>query len=177
MAADGSDLRWLLRYRSIHVAGPVWSPDGKTLAFTVHGSDTPLSPILKLRQVLYTIGADGTGLTRVFASPIREKWEHVIEIVGHPAWSPDGERLAFILNAPSEDDMDDHPEVSVVTINADGSELRTVAELPRKIVSGISLWWSPDGGAILFTLSSGEIFVANADGSGHEKVGKGNYAT
>ena len=65
----------------------------------------------------------------------------------------------------------------MVTINADGSELRTVAELPRKIVSGISLSWSPDGGAILFTLSSGEIFVANADGSGHEKVGKGNYAT
>ena len=182
MAADGSDLRWLLRYRSIHVAGPAWSPDGKTLAFTVHGSDTPLSPILKLRQVLYTIGADGTGLTRVFASPIREKWEHVIEIVGHPAWSPDGERLAFILNAPPEDDTDEPPKVSLITINKDGSGQRTVAEFSGNNVQGVSLLWSPDGTELLFTLLPsgprriGNVFVVNADGSGQREVGRGNNA-
>ncbi len=183
MALDGSDLRWLLGYRTWwHVAGPVWSPDGKTLAFTIHGSDTPLSPILKLRQALYTIGADGTGLTRVFASPIREKWDHVIEIVGHPAWSPDGERLAFILNAPPEDDTDEPPKVSLITINKDGSGQRTVAEFSGSNVQGVSLLWSPDGTELLFTLLPGgprrigNVFVVNADGSGQREVGRGNNA-
>ena len=178
MAADGSDLRWPLRSGSWHVAGPVWSPDGKRLAFTGYRNEAGrLRPIPKLRHVLYALEADGSGLTRVYESPIREKHEFVNEIVGHPAWSPDGQKLAFVLNMHPEDKIADPPDVKVLTINTDGSELRTVAELPRKIISGISLSWSPDGSAILFTLSSGEIFVANADGSGHEKVGKGNYAT
>ena len=183
MAADGSDLRWLLRSRFWHEAGPVWSPDGKRLAFTGYRNDAGrLRPIPKLRHVLYAIEADASGLTRVYESPISEKYEFVNEIVGHPAWSPDGQKLAFILNAPPEDDTDEPPKVSVITINTDGSGQRTVAEYSGSIEQGVGLLWSPDGTELLFTLLPsgprriGNVFVANADGSGQREVGTGNDA-
>ena len=185
MAADGSDLRWLLRSRSRHVAGPVWSPDGKSLSFTGYENAAgSLRAIPQLRHVLYVIEADGSELTRVYESPIREKYENVNEIVGHPTWSPDGRKLAFVLNVHPEDKEGDPPDVHVTTVNTDGSELKTVAEFPGKeYITGItfgvrSLSWSPDGSSLLFTTTEEReesLIVANADGSGHIKVGEGYH--
>ncbi len=63
-----------------HVADdttPVWSPDGKQIAF---------SSTRDGRAQIYVMNADGAGLRRVSASPYQDF---------SPAWSPDGNWLAF----------------------------------------------------------------------------------
>ena len=78
----------------------------------------------------------------------------------HPAWSPDGHRIAF------ESDRDGDWDIYVM--NADGSN---VVQLTNKPSYDISPAWSPDGRRIAFTSHSHhdgsvKIYVMNADGSG-----------
>ncbi|HEX7173434.1 MAG TPA: S9 family peptidase [Candidatus Limnocylindria bacterium] len=66
------------------VAGPTWSPDGRTIAFAADpGEDTNLDP----RSRLFSVAARG--------GRVRE----LVALAGeaeHPAFSPDGRRLAFV---------------------------------------------------------------------------------
>jgi dipeptidyl aminopeptidase/acylaminoacyl peptidase len=84
---------------------------------------------------------------------------------GWPAWSPDGQQLAFVRT--SEDFV-----TGIHLINADGTG-------ERWLVEGWSPSWSPDGGRIAFTSNEG-ISVINVDGTGfntirqHGTVSRGN---
>jgi hypothetical protein len=74
MNADGSGSRVLFtdrRFYGLHMDHLVWSPDGTRLAFDADGE-------------IYTVGADGSGLTRVIHGE-------------DPQWSPDGSRIAYTL--------------------------------------------------------------------------------
>ncbi len=74
-----------------------------------------------------------------------------------PAWSPDGERIAFLSN------------------RAEGWDLYVVASAggePRRLTSGAVVddpAWHPDGGAIAVERRGG-IELAQADGAGHETL-------
>ena len=89
--ADGSDLRRVTP-SSVHAIGPAWSPDGTRLAF--NGSDMVVNAagtsVLNIKDDIYTIGVDGTGLARLTDDGVSSL----------PDWTSGG-RLAFIRDADS----------------------------------------------------------------------------
>ena len=116
---------------------------------------------------IYAVNADGSELTRLtnFDS-------------GHPTWSPDRRRIAFVGEAPPEAVEQDQSEGStsrgIYVMNVDGSGLTRIADA--------SDWnahptWSPDGQRIAFQYEDGywNICVVNADGSGLTSLTIGRY--
>jgi TolB protein len=104
---------------------------------------------------IFTINPDGTGPTRLTDLPTSQF---------HPAWSPDGTRIAF--DARSAGGRSFH----IYVMNADGSGLERLTDGPG--------WnylpaWSPDGTRIAFVSNrdrNDEIYVMNADGSGQMRL-------
>ncbi len=110
------------------VAGsPFWSPDGDRIGFVAQ-------PLPDGPTDLYTIGTDGSGLTRLTNDAFYE---------GYAVWSPTGDRIAFVRSQGSGSRMS--------VIDADGSNLRDVyskaCELP--------VAWSPDGSQLMCTVTNG----------------------
>jgi Tol biopolymer transport system component len=166
------------------VRSPVWSPDGRRIAFVSRRDG----------KALYVMNADGSGL-RIVAR---------VERLATPAWSPDGQRIAFqgrrdghsgalyVVNADGSGQRtlarrgsapawspDGRRIAFVITaklyvVNADGSGHRTLTRLRGDGAAG-SLAWSPDGRKLLVLLEHGSaplcaicdrVYVLNADGSG-----------
>jgi Tol biopolymer transport system component len=103
---------------------------------------------------LYTIKADGTGMTQItnFPATNSEGW--------HPTFSPDGKKIAF--------DHDMSGAFEIYTINADGTGL---TQLTFDNMFDGAARWSPDGTRIAFARavpSTGQTVIAtmNSDGSG-----------
>jgi WD40-like Beta Propeller Repeat len=177
---------------------PVFSPNGKVVAFTnVNGQgrvftlevvDTATHRVTRLAQArfqllpswspgstkiayqsggrVWTVGVDGAGrrevhaggapawssggtLAYVLGGTLRAGTEALAtQVIGQPAWSPDGRTLAFA--------------------RSDGVHVVTLDGVERKIASSVreprSLAWSSDGARIAFADNS-SVFVAGADGS------------
>ena len=148
---------------------PVWSPDGRTLAFVID-ERAGSYPDYSHTDVLYTFRIDGSELTELFRTPPRSSvWEAVHE----PAWSPDGLRLAFVHASGRESVL--------YTIRADDSELRTLSPgLKREglNVSSDVLAWSPDGSEILFEVEDSQhIYVADVESGRYQKLAPGLAAS
>ena len=155
MNADGSGKRRLVRSPSGRALSPLWSPDGRKLAF-----EKTLGPSVGQCAVcndeIFVMNADGSGQRNLTSN---------VGYDGVPAWSPDGQTIAFA----SARDKSSVPTLAVM--NADGSGRRSVLQ------DEAGAWapaWSPDGGRIAFERVVGgvgndrdvEVFVVNDDGSG-----------
>lgn len=82
-----------------------------------------------------------------------------------PAWSPDGNRIAY----SSEGDL--------YVANADGTNVKRLTNL-RSIE--VSPSWSPDGRQIAFVsdrTGRPQLYVMNADGSGTRQITSGSYSS
>ncbi len=156
MNADGTRIHSITN--GIDVDTATWSPDGKKLAFSsACGSIEGLCPI-----DIYTVNADGTGLTNLTINP------HGAQDVG-PAWSPDGSRIAF-------SGVRDNEWTGIYVMNPDGSNR---VRLTSTQANDHSSAWSPDGTKIAFERNSdafgvvSDVYVMNADGSNQTPVTTG----
>ena len=156
MKNDGSDIQLLTpTYQIIGVtlAPPQWSPNGRRLAFIMDEDGGEGDCRLRQRG-LYAVKTDrkefkrlGTMLS-INSAPVTP-----------PAWSPDGNRIAFVGS--------ERGGAGIYTVRFDGTEL---VRIPSHGSLGVvkQLAWSPDGSELLFV--SNGVWVANADGSGVHRI-------
>jgi Tol biopolymer transport system component len=138
--ADWSERR--LAFES--ASGPSWSPDGMQLA--VMRDSCEAAPDYEECYValdfdnpvdLYTVGVDGSDSRRLTSAPGYD---------GDPAWSPDGEWIAF-----ADDD-------GLSLMRPDGSDRK---QLARGDLSKPA--WSPDGKTIAVEDSFAEVVLIDVD--------------
>lgn len=134
---------------------PSWSPDGSQLVF--------ISPCSKRGEFfetpyressLYLINADGTGLKALTTVPGSDF---------DPAWSPDGERIAFTSV------RDGHKEI--YTLSLESMAITRLTTATGNVESNQHPAWSPDGSLITYTVKRvGAYQVWAMTDTGQEKV-------
>jgi serine/threonine protein kinase/Tol biopolymer transport system component/ABC-type branched-subunit amino acid transport system substrate-binding protein len=124
-----------------------WSPDGQQIVFDA-GSDPDVSHEHEHDHDLYIVNADGSDLRQITSGYTNDIF---------PAWSADGEWIAF------------HRNGSLWIVRPDGSDAHVLLEGTEALsIEGIA--WSPDGERLAFqNISEGaesfEAWVINRDGS------------
>jgi Tol biopolymer transport system component len=131
---------------------PAWSPNGQKLAhvsynrFTFSGS-------------LYTINADGTGLTWFCCDASGSN-----PPPGSPDWSPDGTAIVFFYAR----------QVARKNLDGSGFAFLATSAFPKQ---NLFPAWSPDGIKIAFYSDrdgAGGVYVMNADGTEQTKIANGS---
>jgi len=99
----------------MNVGDPHWSPDGALIVF-----QSPPDPSDHSSQNIFTIRADGSGLTQLTAG--LEPAPPGLEGAFHPSWSPDGRQIVFARFPGSTPTA-----ASLFVMNADGKGLHLLA--------------------------------------------------
>ena len=140
MALDGTG-QTNISNNSFNEADPDLSPNGQKVVFA-SDRDAKFGPNQYLE--VYSMNVDGTGVTRLSLN------DNGIDY--HPAWSPDGSKIAFTSNRSANPTSTPgatcySQALEIWVMNADGSGLRNLTDHCRGDV-----WpaWSPDGSEIVF---------------------------
>lgn len=170
---DGSGLRRLTPDAPITESGPTWSPDGARIAFSTHDYDERRD---RVTASLVSVRADGSDRQVVHSETGR-----AIVFFADPAWSPKGDQILFTRHVFGDDFFEDSPAPELLaTPAAPGGGAR------RLVAGAEDGEWSPSGDRIAFTSrherdsglrrctqfcdGAGEIYAANADGSGRVRL-------
>ena len=151
---DGGEPKRLTHNRPLdHV--PAWSPDGTRIAYV----SEPRRPnyYIRVSTRLYTKAADGS-----------EKRDVIPSLGGvtlsPPEWSPDGQRLSFVV----EEEGEEYPRSRFLyTVALDGYQLQRISEAIT------SPSWSPSGGQLAFGRNDGQvdaIYTVKPDGTDERKL-------
>jgi Tol biopolymer transport system component len=165
MNADGSGKQRLARI-AWNFQAPVWSPDGQKLAFERRLDPTKYKGQCGSCDVeVYVMNADGSA---------QQNLTRNVAYDGDPAWSPDGQKIAFVTNRDGKPGGQFAPESDIHVMNADGSGQQNLTRNPAGEGNPV---WSPDGQQIAFERVVGgvgnrnfEIYVMNADGSDQRRL-------
>ncbi len=145
MSVDGTNQRRLTHYKGAD-SHPVFSPDGRQIAFTTQRAGGP---------EIFIMNANGTEQRRL-TNLVPAGLGAVT-----PTWSPDGKRIAFQTRMKRND---------IHIINVDGTALRRITDDP---VGAMRPAWSPDGKRIAFTSrrhGQPEIYLIDVNGTNEVRL-------
>ena len=135
MAANGKNVRTVFR-RLAYREYPVWSPDGKKLAYTNASNWS-----------IYVGTIDGGHEARITSTNFLGGW---------PAWAPDGSEVAFISTEGPW-------AYSLKVVNLETRKERIL--MPKEDIGKFfDPDWSPDGTRIAFAWSKKGIYVIDKNG-------------
>jgi TolB protein len=148
---DGANIKQITQNQSLNLS-PVWSPDGRKIAFTSY---------LKRNPDLYLIDPDGRNQYRLSYYP---------GLNASPSWSPDGKLIALMMGMEGKSE--------IFLIDANGKNPR---KLTKGHGNEASPTWSPDGQRIAFVSDrsgSPQIYIMERDGSNVQRLTfDGSYNT
>lgn len=150
---------------------PAWSPDGGQIAF--ERRFVPPDPNDPWLIVIYVMQADGTEAIQVTRQGETPGDPGIRFLDRAPAWSPDGDRLAFERESMRRE------KHAVFTVALDGTGERRITPWA---LDAAQPDWSPDGRWIVFRTQEGsdregDIFMVHPNGNGLHRVvgGQGKW--
>jgi Tol biopolymer transport system component len=158
---SGADLCRLTQSEGLVEGMPDIAPDGSSILFSYHVVDTSTGVELGV----YRMNLDGTNPVPLEAD--------FFENVGHPASSPNGERIVFsatIIESALPENLDissgDDIAHDLFVMSSEGEFLAPLVNAPSRQLEAA---WSPDGTRIAFSQTDTSIlpfdlYVINADG-------------
>ena len=135
---------------------PVWSPDGKQIAFW---RKPPGAPDWPQKYAVYIINNDDSNLHRLTNENTKE---------GQPSWSPDGHHIAFSSYRSGTS--------QIYRMNLATKEIRQLTHTDGLTVEPS---WSPDGKYIAYRDDSPNgqftVYVMRDDGGGQRELVPGDF--
>jgi dipeptidyl aminopeptidase/acylaminoacyl peptidase len=146
MRPDGSDAHEILTDVPGQHKAAAWSPDGLTIAFVVQDADTPEGSI-------WTAIADGMG-----AALLSDGGVECPVGLFHPAWSPDGTKLALVCYPGGDQE-------SIAVMDPATKSIQRLATYTPLDHLDNAPTWSPDGTSIAFDIQHFEPTGETLDGT------------